>query len=117
VVCTFKWHDQDIDFPKDLQAILNNYDWVHGHNFLRVHTSQWVDLDVTWDTPLIEYGFRALPNDWNGTQSFIGLQSMVERWDDVDVKSKKAELIATLTDEQRSARQAFVHELEMWIAL
>src|SRR3989344_1939390 len=90
VVCTFRWSDQGLKLPTHLEAILKEGDWLHGHNFLQVKNTDgtWIDLDVTWDPPLREYGFMTLPDDWNGGTSFVGLK-FDTRWDDVSMAEKK----------------------------
>lgn len=117
VVCTFRWGDKPLALPAHLQAILDEGEWEHGHNFVRVRdqTGAWIDVDITWDEPLIEYGFPCLPSTWDGTTSFIGVEPL-ERWNNVDVAVKKKELIASLSPELRARRSRFLRSFIEWIA-
>jgi hypothetical protein len=117
VVCIFRWQDQNLQLPDHLQSILDDNEWVHGHNFVQVKNSadEWIDVDVTWDAPLAAYGFRTLPEDWDGETSFVGVQSIVERWDNVSILDKKKDLIVSLTPEQQLAREKFLEGFVEWI--
>ncbi len=112
VVCTFRWNEQDIDLPDHLKDILDEGEWVHGHNFIQV---QGMDLDVTWDPDLSAYGFGSLPEDWNGSEPFVGLTPIIERWDGVDISEKKKELIGSLDEDQRERRDRFLNGFIEWI--
>lgn len=64
-VCTFHWSNQRLPLPDDLQAILEEGEWEHGHNFLQIQNAngQWIDVDITWDPPLKPHDFRTFPED------------------------------------------------------
>ncbi len=116
VTSTFEWGEQGIKYPKELQKILNEDEWNHGHNFLQVQKDDGrkLDIDITWNSKLKEYGFRTLPEDWDGKTSFIGLK-INQRWDDVDMKSKKIELIESLSPELRERRECFLKLFVKWV--
>lgn len=116
VVCTFHWHEQEIQFPKELEEFIEDHHWQHGHSFLQVRNSDedWVDLDATWDPPLEKYGFWPLPGDWDGEHSFVGLK-ILERFEDVDIEQKKDELINVLSPEQREWREHFLRLFIEWV--
>ena len=116
VVCTFRWQDQEIRFPQRLKDILTKHTWLHAHNFIQVQNSsaEWIDVDVTWDGDLRRHGFRVLPSDWDGEHPFVGL-IILERWDGIDMHSKKDELLHMLTDDQRHAREQFLRGFIAWI--
>lgn len=118
VVCTFRWQEQQLKLPQHLQKILDEHTWNHGHNFVQIQNPQgeWIDVDITWDSFLEEFGFSVLPQKWDGESSFVGLRSYVDRWDGVSIAEKKAELINSLTDEQREAREEFLDGFIEWIA-
>lgn len=117
VVCSFKWSEQGIDLPDHLAAILTEGEWEHGHNFVQLqHGDEWIDVDITWDSPLASYGFRTLPKDWNGTTSFVGIQPIAQRWDGADLAAKKHELIDALSPEIKERRQKFLDGFIAWIA-
>ena len=117
VVCTFRWSEQNIQLPTELEEILKEGEWDHGHNFLQVlnDDKQWIDVDVTWDPQLKAYGFLTFPEDWDGNTSFIGLHSMIQRWDDADAEVKK-QWINALTPEMKERREKFLHAFFTWIA-
>lgn len=62
----------------------------------------------------IRYFFRTLPDDWDGRSSFLGLK-INNRWDNVDMKAKKIELIQALSPELRDRRERFLHLFVAWI--
>lgn len=116
VVSTFKWGEQSIRYPKNLLNILDEGEWDHGHNFLHVQLEDesWIDVDITWNPGLNKYGFLTLPDDWDGHSSFLGLH-INNRWDNVDMKAKKIELIQALSPELRERRERFLHLFVEWV--
>jgi len=117
VVCTFQWGEQGIKFPQHLQSILNEGEWEHGHNFVQIPKSDgtFIDVDITWNSELQPYGFKTLPADWNGESSFVGLHSIVKRWDNADIDNMKQELITGLSPELKERRERFLHDFIQWI--
>ncbi len=116
VVSTFKWGEQEINYPEELQTILDEGEWNHGHNFLQVQKDDGtkIDVDITWNSKLKESGFMTFPEDWDGKTSFVGLK-INQRWDDVDMKAKKIELIESLSLELRERRARFLRLFIKWI--
>ena len=116
VLCTFRWSEQNLPLPHDLQAILKEGEWIHGHNFLQIQNEKgkWIDIDVTWDPPLRSHGFRTFPEKWDGMTSFIGLDPLIERWDDVPL-TKKKEWQKALTPEMQERRERFLHTFFTWV--
>ncbi len=116
VVSTFKWGEQKIEYPNELKKILDDGEWNHGHNFLQIERNNGlkIDIDITWNTRLKEYGFMTFPTNWDGKSSFIGLK-INRRWDNVDMKTKKIELIESLTSELRDRRDYFLKLFIGWI--
>lgn len=116
VVCTFRWEEQTINYPKNLKKILAKGGWNHGHNFLTINSGgKWIDVDVTWDPLLKRLGFWTFPKTWDGTKPFIGARNIVKRWNDVDVSKKKEELINSLSPKVRSRREEFLNGMIKWI--
>jgi hypothetical protein len=118
VVGTFRWKEQGIAFPPHLQAFLDQLDWVHGHNWVQIQSSngQWIDLDVTWDSPLARRGFLPLPSDWDGSTNFLSIHHPIDRWEGITMEEKKAALIASLSPIERTHREDFLRALFPWIA-
>ena len=116
VVGTFRWENQGINFPEHLKTFFEKDSWVHGHNFVQVKNSanEWIDLDITWDSELSKYGFGVLPDEWSGEYGFVALD-IDDRWDGVDIYTKKEELISMLSVEQRKNREEFLSEFIAWI--
>ena len=116
VVCTLRWEEQTINYPENLKKILAKGGWNHGHNFLMIRSSvKWIDVDITWDPLLRHLGFWTLPETWDGTKPFIGVRDVSKRWDDVDAKQKKEELINSLSPEVKSRREEFLEGMFSWI--
>ncbi|MDD5111495.1 MAG: transglutaminase domain-containing protein [Candidatus Altiarchaeota archaeon] len=115
VACTFKWDEQKIRYPPNMQAILDEGGWEHGHNFLQLKISgRWVDVDVTWNPQLRPYGFRAFPEDWDAKTHHVGLDRIITRWDGVDVMDQKRHFISSLAPEIRGRRERFLKALFEW---
>jgi len=115
VICTFRWEEQKIRYPKNLKAILNEGGWEHGHNFLQIKTGgRWVDVDVTWNPELRPYGFRAFPDGWDAKTPHVGLDKIIKRWDGIDELDMKRHLISSLTPETRERRERFLKALFEW---
>lgn len=116
VVCTFRWSEQSVAYPPALRAILEEGPWEHGHNFLKMNLhGTWIDTDITWDSPLANLGFRTLPKSWNGTENFLGIEHIVQRWDCTSMEQKKKELIESLTPEEQERRRRFLLAFIEWI--
>ncbi len=113
VVCTFKWGEQGIKYPEKLQKILDEGEWEHGHNFLKLMNGDYID--VTWDPFLESIGFKVLPKDWKLGQSFIGVQNIIQQWDNVSIDDKKFQLIDSLSPELKERRNRFLIEFIKWI--
>ncbi|MDP7454898.1 MAG: hypothetical protein QF809_05165, partial [Candidatus Peribacteraceae bacterium] len=75
---------------------------------------EWIDVDITWDPLLKSYGFKTLPEDWDGQTSFLAVRT-IKRWDGIDIKQKKKELIDNLSSEQKEAREKFLETFIKWI--
>lgn len=117
VVCTFRWSEQGLALPDHLKAILAEGEWVHGHNFMQLQSAagEWIDIDITWDTPLQSAGFLTFPENWDGETPVIGLRAMVERMDGADI-SLKDTLTRSLPPEMRERRERFLAAFIAWIA-
>lgn len=117
VVCTFRWGDQQIDYPANLREILTEGEWEHGHNFVQVlnPTGTYLDLDITWNPELKPYCFKALPEGWDGTTPFVGVDNIIRRWDGVEIGSMKKMLIDYLTPEARERRERFLKGFITWV--
>lgn len=117
VVCTFRWGDQDIRYPENLKAILAEGEWEHGHNFVQVtqEDGSYTDLDVTWDSKLKPYGFKVLPDDWDGKTPFVAVDKIVRRWDGADVEADKKGLVESMSAETRERRGRFLKEFIKWV--
>ena len=115
-MCNFDWNKQNLKFPEEMQKILDKGSWDHGHNFLQIEKQDGtkIDVDVTWNSKLKDVGFLTFPRDWNGENSFIGLK-LKQRWDDINMKEKKIQLIESLSPELRERREKFLELLIDWI--
>ena len=116
VVSTFRWGEQGIKYPEELQKILDEGEWDHGHNFLQIEKDDGIkiDVDITWNSNLNNYGFLTFPKNWDGKSSFVGLK-INQRWDNTNMKLKKIELIESLSPELRQRRERFLKLFVNWI--
>lgn len=119
VVCTFKWSEQEINYPENLKTIFKGGEWEHAHNFVQVKTKNraYVDIDITWNSRLKPFGFKTFPQDWNCEDAFLGLDNIIRRWNGVDVKKKKKELINSLDPKLKKRREKFLKEFTKWVNL
>ncbi|MFA6039829.1 MAG: transglutaminase domain-containing protein [Candidatus Peribacteraceae bacterium] len=116
VVCTFHWQEQEILYPPQLKAFLEDHHWPQNHTFAQVQVDgQWIDVDLTWDPALKPHGFWTFPEDWEGENSFHAVK-ILERWDGADIQAKVDELQNLLTPEQRGAQEHFLREFIAWVA-
>lgn len=114
VMCTFKWSEQNLNLPNELVNILAEGEWEHGHNFVSIKLDTKFDLDITWNSKLETYGFKTLPTNWEPNSSFVSV-NYIKRWDNVDLHSKKQELINELPEEVRLRRERFLKGFIAWI--
>ena len=116
VMSTFRREDQGIIFPEKLQKILDEGGRDHGHNFIQVEkdTGEKIDVDITWNSKLKEYGFKTFPENWDWSSSFVGAK-INQRRDECDMKKKKIELIESLSPEIRERREYFLKLFIDWI--
>lgn len=116
VVCTFRWGEQPIKYPEHLRVILKEGEWEHGHNFLQILMGDsYVDVDITWNGRLKPYGFKVLPQDWDGKMPFAGVDNIVRRWGGAEVGALKKELIGSLTPELVDRRERFLKGFIGWV--
>lgn len=117
VVCVFRWDQQSIQYPDTVTSILNEGAWGHGHNFVQVKRKDgsWLDVDVTFDPALKQYGFRSLPDDWDGTQGFVAVDPVITRWEGGDVAILKRKLLSSLSNSVRDRRERFLQALFEWV--
>ncbi len=117
VVSTFHWHEEEIQYPKELREFLEDHHWPQNHTFAQVKNSkdEWIDVDLTWDPPLQPYGFWTFPEDWDGEHPFRSAK-LLERWEGVDIQLKVDEIVNTLTQEQRQAQDHFMGKFIEWVA-
>lgn len=113
VVCTFRWDDQSVDYPDSLKAVLKEGEWDHGHNFVQLDSG--VDVDITWDPALKNYGFKTFPENWDGRTSFVGVNNIITRWDNAEIAVMKSRLIDSLDMKTRERRKRFLERFISWI--
>ena len=113
VVCTFKWSEQGVTYPAHLQAILDEGEWEHGHNFVKLQNGTY--LDITWDPALAAFGFKILPNDWTPDKNHIGVAHIIQTWEGASIDEMKQTLIASLGEETKARREKFLHGFIEWI--
>ncbi len=115
-VCRFRWSEQSILLPKHLVKILEEGEWLHGHNFVQLQNASgaWMDIDITWDAPLKPSGFLTFPSTWDGESPWIGVQSIDERIDNADLTMKQQSIHA-LSPEIRERRELFLREFFVWV--
>ena len=72
IVSCFRWRDQQLELPKNLQNILDDSNWDQVHSTIKVISplGNSLEIDVSWNSKLSDFGFRSLPNTWYGESSF-----------------------------------------------
>ena len=114
VVVTFRWQDQKIKYPEEIQSILDEGPWLHGHNFIQLENG--LNIDIIFNSELREYGFKTFPQDWDGQRSFIGFDNLLDRWDDNDSDKIKKDLIENLKPDEKERRKRFLYMFIKWVS-
>ncbi|GIW42835.1 MAG: hypothetical protein KatS3mg077_0117 [Candidatus Binatia bacterium] len=116
VMCTHRFNESAIAFPKQLQVLLEKNEITDIHEYLQVAVDgQWVDVDATWPRELREFGFP-VNDEWDGRSPML----LSVAADEVVVvrgnpEKAKDELLATWTPRQRQLRHQFLLELSAWV--
>ena len=113
VVCTFKWGEQEVRYPENLQRILWEGEWEHGHNYVQLENGNYVD--VTWDPRLSAFGFKVLPDSWTIDDTFVGVRNIKRRWDGAPVQETKQDLINALPAVLQERRERFMQAFIDWM--
>ncbi len=119
VVCTFRWGEQGIMYPKNLRAILEEGEWEHAHNFVQIkkENGKYADIDITWNSKLASCGFKTFPTNWDGKSVFAGIDNIIQRWDGADAESKKKEITNSLAPNFKERRERFLSEFIKWVRM
>lgn len=114
-ICVHCFNDLPIDFPEKINTFLQNHEIFDPHNYLQVFLNGvWLDLDVTWDSPLARYGFET--NDgWNAKTDAHLCVSLLEDYDVDDPVTEKISIIQALPKSMQKAREEFLYLLTEWL--
>src|SRR5215468_6444400 len=71
MLCTHRFNESPLPFPEEMQALLRKNEIVDVHDYLQIQVdSDWIDVDVTWELALRDYGFP-VTESWDGKSSMI----------------------------------------------
>lgn len=101
-------------FPKELQSILDNFEIPDYHNFLRIYTNKWVDVDITFDLFLTKYGFP-VNLKWNGLTNCKIAFHPIEIFEVRDLIEEKQIAINNLPYEKQELRKDFIKKMANWL--
>ncbi len=116
MICTHRFNESPLVFPAPMQEMLRKNEIVDLHDYLQIAIDgNWVDVDVTWQRDLREFGFP-VNEDWDG-QSAMLLSVVPEDFAiaERDPERLKDELLSKLTPRQRALRKQFLEALNGWI--
>jgi hypothetical protein len=115
MIAIHKFNNLKINFPDNLQSILNNNEIIDPHNFLRVKIDdKWLNVDITWDKPLHKLGFE-INETWNGEADMKLCVISNDISEPKDITKFKEEFINKLTPEQQKTRKTFIEQLSIWL--
>ena len=112
MLCTHRFNESPLPFPEDMQGLLRKNEIVDVHEYLQVLVdNQWVDVDVTWEEPLRDFGFPVNEN-WDGKSPML-LSVIPDEQIKVEGNPAKAkeDQLAKLTPRQRTLRKQFLEAL------
>jgi hypothetical protein len=103
-------------YPKRLKDIINNYNVIDFHHFVRLYVDgSWVALDASWDAPLQYFGFPVNLN-WDGRSDTIIAVKPIKFYDDTDdIIMFKQKLLGTLKPQESDVRSEFLKLLTDWL--
>jgi hypothetical protein len=112
MLCTHRFNESPLPFPDDMQEMLRKNEIVDVHDYLQIFVDdQWIDIDVTWEAGLHDFGFP-VNEEWDGKTSMLltvipDEQIKVEG----DPAKAKEDQLAKLTHRQRQLRKQFLEAL------
>lgn len=104
------------DYPDELDEIIRQHRVIDFHHFLKCKIgTTWVDVDVTWDQPLKDFGFP-VNLDWDGSKNTTIAVKPVQFFEETeDVIGLKKKLIADVAPEDQLIRSRFLTLLTQWL--
>lgn len=117
MLCTHRFNESPLPFPEEMQALLRKNEIVDVHDYLQILVDgEWIDVDVTWERNLRDFGFPVTEN-WDGKTSML-LSVIPDEHIRVegDPAKAKEELLAKLTPRQRALRKQFLEKLGKVVA-
>ncbi len=116
-IAMHRFADMKIEYPENIRAILERSDIIDPHNFFKIKTGdQWVNVDVTWDKPLKEFGFP-VNEDWDGKSDMeicVVPLSITQTEDPIGFKKQE---LSKLPQNVQDDRLLFLEELTKWTAI
>lgn len=104
--------------PSEMRRMIREEIVCDFHHYVRAKgdDEQWRALDATWHDKLIPYGF-SVNRDWDGAgDTQLASVPLREYPPQEDIISLKAQLLETLSEEERVVRLRFLKEVTDWIA-
>ena len=114
MMCFTKFNFLKYCFPQNIQRILEKNSIVDYHNYLKIFTTKWTDVDVTFDLYLKQFGFPVNAS-WDGLKNCkIGLKPIkIFQVDDLVAEKKK--IISSLPKEKQEVRKLFLRKMNSWL--
>jgi len=113
MMCRTTLNGLDVDLPDELTDLLAQGKVPDFHNYLRVDTGHWVDVDATFDAPLARHGF--VVNEWDGRSDCHTALPAFESWEVEDLFVEKEAALASLSDAERTRRREFIDPFSSWL--
>lgn len=116
-IAIHRFKDLRVEFPEDIQVILDRSDIVDPHNFFKInYYNRWLQIDLTWDLPLKKFGFPVTER-WSGTQDMnlaVVATAIHETPDPIAYKNAE---IAKLPEKVQADRKLFLEKLTKWVKI
>lgn len=103
------------EYPEPLQTLITQYTIIDFHHVVQLQqNTKWLIVDVTWDPPLLAYGFPVNMN-WKGdTDTQVAVKPRKWYAPVEDLITFKEQLLMGLTAEEREIRKRFLELLTAW---
>jgi hypothetical protein len=106
-------------YPDYIKKMFDKTEILDPHNFLKIryplNKDQWLTVDATWDSGLINLGFPVNLN-WNGLTSMplavVQGGKISESYDSIALKKH---ILNSFTGQQRALRIEFLKSLTFWL--
>lgn len=116
MMCLTKFNFLEPIVPDNLKEILAGNEIFDYHNYLKIFSGEWIDVDATFDLALKRHGFIVNDN-WDGESDCkIALQP-IKTYCVNDLIAEKKRAVNELSIAKQRLRKKFIQNLGYWMEL